>query len=276
MGGLVWLASYPKSGNTWMRHFLHSLIGASDRSHDINAMTELTTADNGAAWYQPFLDKPVGQCTDEEIAGVRPKALRMIADSAAGLVFVKTHNALVSHLGTAMIEGSVTAGAIYIVRNPLDVAISFARFMATDVDRAIAIMNSNGATVPSREHHAYQYYGSWSEHVLSWTRRPIRQLHVIRYEDMLEAPLDTFGRLAEFLRIGETRRELETAIAASAFERLREQEEEQGFTERPETAERFFREGRAGQWRETLNGAQIDAIVGAHREQMERFGYWPT
>ena len=47
------------------------------------------------------------------------------------------------------------------------------------------------------------------------------------------------------------------------------------FTEKPETTERFFREGRAGQWREQLSRAQIDAIAAANRAPMERFGYWP-
>jgi sulfotransferase family protein len=111
--------------------------------------------------------------------------------------------------------------------------------------------------------------------VLSWTRRPIRQLHVMRYEDMLERPLDAFGTLAGFLRLEQTRQELAAAIEASSFGKLREQEDEQGFSEKPETAERFFREGRAGQWHEALTSAQIDAIATANREQMERFGYRP-
>src|SRR5690348_6276843 len=129
-GGLVWLASYPKSGNTWTRHFLHSLIRPGDKSHDINAMNSLTTGDSAALWYKPFLEKPVEESSEEEIAAARPRAVKRIAESTERLVFVKTHNALVNHHGTPMIEPAVTAGAIYIVRNPLDVAISYARFMS--------------------------------------------------------------------------------------------------------------------------------------------------
>jgi hypothetical protein len=69
--------------------------------------------------------------------------------------------------------------------------------------------------------------------------------------------------------------ELADAIDRSSFERLREQEEKEGFRERPKKAERFFREGRTGQWKEVLTPAQIQRIVDAHGEQMQRFGYLP-
>jgi hypothetical protein len=276
MGGIVWLASYPKSGNTWTRHFLHSLIRSRERSHDINRMKSLTTGDSARAWYLPFIQKPEGEWTEEIISAARPQALRNIAASTDGIVFVKTHCAMVRHHGTPTIEPSVTAAAIYIVRNPLDVAISFAAFMGADVDAAITAMNRVGACVPTSERAVYQYYGSWGEHVESWTRRSAPQLHVMRYEDMLEKPLETFGALATFLRILPTRQELEEAIEASSFDKLKEQEDEFGFAEKPESAERFFRSGTSDQWRDVLTPKQIDAIVGPNRAQMERFGYWPA
>lgn len=273
MGALVWLASYPKSGNTWTRHFLHSLIRSPDQPQDINAMVRLTVADSTNNWYRDQLQKPVEDCSDEEIAAVRPAAVKNIAAGADGLVFVKTHNAMVKHLGTPMIEPSVTAGAVYIVRNPLDVAVSYAHFFGTTIDRAIERMNHEGTVAAKTEGQVYQYYGSWREHVHSWTRREVRQLHVMRYEDMLDKPFETFGRLAEFLRIAPTRERLEAAIAASSFDRLKEQEEATGFAEKPETSERFFRAGRAGQWRDRLTPEQVKAIVEPNREQMARFGY---
>ena len=72
-----------------------------------------------------------------------------------------------------------------------------------------------------------------------------------------------------------TQQELAEVIDRSSFEKLKEQEEKAGFRERPERAERFFRDGRAGQWKEVLTPAQIARIVDAHKEQMERFGYLP-
>ena len=93
------------------------------------------------------------------VAAARPLALRRIAQSTDGLVFVKTHNAFVKHLGTPTIEPSVTAGAIYIVRNPLDVAISFAAFKGGDIDEAIETMTAQGAIAEPTATMVYQYSG---------------------------------------------------------------------------------------------------------------------
>ncbi len=237
-------------------------------------MQNLTTGDSSHQWYEALLPKPLLDCSEEEIAAVRPDAIRAIADSADGLVFVKTHNAMAEHHGTPLIEPSVTAGAIYIVRNPLDVAVSYSHFIGASIDTAIDRMNTEASVVPTGEKQVYQYYGSWRENVYSWTRRPMRQLHVMRYEDMIEQPVPTFRRLAEFLRLSPSAAQLDAAIEASAFDRLRRQEDEQGFKEKPETAERFFRAGRAGEWRDVLTAAQVAAVKAVNREQMERFGYW--
>jgi hypothetical protein len=82
--------------------------------------------------------------------------------------------------------------------------------------------------------------------------------------------------LVRHLRLKPSRRQLKKAIEYSSFARLQAQEEEKGFRERPPHAsQNFFREGRAGQWKEVLTTAQIDRIVRDHGEQMQRFGYLP-
>lgn len=273
MGGIVWLASYPKSGNTWVRVFLHALFRAEGRG--LNRLNALSVGDAAAEWYRPLLRKPLADSSPEEIAKVRPLALKRIAATTNGLIFVKTHNALVAHAGSPMIATALTAGAIYIVRNPLDVAVSLASFLGRPLDDAIDELLRPAALMPASERFAYQYFGSWSEHVESWTRRPVRQLHVMRYEDMLEKPSETFGALARFLLLKPSAAELEAAIGEASFETLRRAEAEEGFVEKPPTAERFFREGRAGQWREALSGPQVARIADALAPQMARFGYRP-
>lgn len=112
MGGIVWIASYPKSGNTWTRNFLHNLLHPSGETHDINQMTGLTTYEIAGHWYRDLLSKPIKECEPAEIAAVRAQAQQRIADNADGLVFVKTHNALGADHGHSLINTKVTAGAI--------------------------------------------------------------------------------------------------------------------------------------------------------------------
>jgi len=88
---------------------------------------------------------------------------------------------------------------------------------------------------------------------------------------MLADPKKAFTALARHLLLNPTRRQLARAIEWSSFARL--QAQEKGFRERPPNADQsFFREGRAGKWKDALTAAQVDRIVRDHGEQMQRFG----
>jgi len=276
--GIVWLASYPKSGNTWTRSFLHNLAkikSGETGPQSINAMQRYTVWDIAKPLYAEVLGY---EPTDEhrpQIAAVRHKVQQRIADSLEGLIFAKTHAALIVNRGHTTLNFAVTSGAIYIIRNPLDVAISFAHHMGSSVNHAIDLMGHRGLESAMGSSAVYETYGSWSENVLSWTRKPHPAVYIMRYEDMLAEPVKTFGRLARHLLQEASSNELEEAIERSSFERLQSQEEQMGFIERPKEAQRFFREGRAGQWKDVLTAAQIKTIVRDHGEQMARFGYSP-
>lgn len=278
--GIVWIASYPKSGSTWARVFLHNLLSAMQNGEkgpaSINRMAAFTTWEIGAKSYEKFLGKHPQHATREEIAAARPKVQASIAERADGeLALVKTHSALVRDRGVPTINLSVTSGAIYIVRNPLDVAISYAHHMARSIDDAIAKMATVDAETHVRHNVVYEVQGSWSQHVASWTRKPHRAIQVLRFEDMLERPDIAFANLAKHLLLTPTAEQLQTAIEYSSFEQLKEQERREGFKEKPAEAERFFREGRSGQWREQLTDQQIRAVVVAHAAEMSRFDYLP-
>lgn len=284
MGGLVWLASYPKSGNTWTRNFLHNLLDVNNANTeamtttDINAMQAKTTWDSAYVWYNPFLDgKMFNEVQPQQIAAVRMQSHEFMAQKAGdGLLFVKTHNAMAAdHGGIPFINPAVTAGAVYIIRNPLDVVISYSNHLNRSIDQTIKLLSKKGAMILGSEKMAYELHGSWSEHVYSWTRKPNPSLHIMRYEDMLDKPQETFSQLTAFLRIDADADKIAKAIDASSFEKLKEQEQKSGFTEKPENAKQFFRKGQSGEWRSVLTKRQIKAIVTMQGEQMARFGYMP-
>lgn len=278
--GIVWIASYPKSGNTWVRAFLHNLVRLQKGEHgaqDINEMARFSTWDLDKKRYAEFLGfEPDNVRHRAEIAATRHAVHRRIADTSDGVVFIKTHNCLVTDRGHSTINFDVTSGAIYVLRNPLDVAISYAHHAGITVDKAIEEMSLPDAESRGNEDTVYEVVGSWSQHVWSWTRNPHRALHVMRYEDIVAGPETAFGALARHLVLNPTRRALKKAVAFSSFTRLQAQEAEKGFRERPPRADgNFFREGRAGQWKDVLTPAQVDRIIRDHGEQMSRFGYLP-
>ena len=275
--GIVWLASFPKSGNTWTRTFLHNLIKVQQAGEageqDINAMGRFSTWDILKNRYTDILGFEPSKDHCAEIAATRHQVQQQIADESDGIVFVKTHNALVTDRGHTTINTAVTSGAVYIVRNPLDVAISYAHHMSRSIDETITLMGTENMETQVTEKVIYEVYGSWSQHVLSWTRTPHRAIYVMRYEDMLRDPEKEFGGLACHLLLSPNESQLAQAIELSSFKKLREQEDSKGFREKPQKAERFFRDGTAGQWQTQLSDEQIKRIVSDHREQMVRFGY---
>jgi hypothetical protein len=275
MGHIVWLASYPKSGNTWLRAFLQSLIDPEKRL-DINRLGELFPYDVAAHYYQRLDPRPPTAYTRAEILAMRPRIQRMIAEAQPHMALVKTHSALVTEDGHPAIDPEVTAGALYLVRNPLDVAVSFSFHTGEAIDHVIDTMNLSHALAQSNEKAVSEHVGSWSENVESWTRRSDGSVHVARYEDMIEIPHKTFTDVVSFLKLAPKRSQLERALRQCSFRVLREQERRSGFVERPSTATTpFFRAGKTGEWRNALTPKQVDRLVDAHHGQMQRFGYLP-
>ncbi|MBT5434021.1 MAG: sulfotransferase domain-containing protein [Rhodospirillaceae bacterium] len=277
MGKIVWLASYPKSGNTWMRALLHNLFRNPDRPLPLNELGggQLTTAEAALHWYQGLDPRPLAEIPQEELDALRLRVHAAIAASLPGNIFCKIHGAIFELRGTMTVNLDVSAGAIYIVRNPLDVVLSYADFQGISVDVATKGLGARNFELPRDSDNVSEPLGSWSQNVESWTGQPSPALHVVRYEDLIAKPVAAFGKVAKFLGIDAPRPRLERAVRFSSFKVLRGQEDRSGFAERSPAQERFFRSGRAGGWRDALSDEQVTAIVSDHREQMVRFNYVP-
>jgi len=276
MGALIWLASYPKSGNTWMRSYLHNLLMNAQAPVPIDKLTHFCLGESAAGPYAALAGKPYETLEPEEIATLRPRVHVELTKASRDSVFVKTHNYMGTWFDQPLHNMDVTAGAIYMVRNPLDVAISLANHYVVTIDESIRKLGTIGTGTANEGGHVPEVHSSWSHHVESWTAHLNPQLLVLRYEDMLGDPQAAFGATARFLGLNPPQERLDRAIRFSSFKVLKEQEEKSGFIERPKNAKAFFREGRADQWREVLSPEQVRKIISDHRVQMERFNYVPA
>jgi hypothetical protein len=276
MGGIYWIASYPKSGNTWFRTFLHNLQSNTDAPVEINDLATGSIA-SSRSWIDRVVGFEVSDLTHEEIDRLRPDVYRW-ALQADEIGYHKIHDAYqIGADGVPLTSIEGTLGALYIVRNPLDVAPSFANHNRSSIDTAIELMgDSQGALSGSRRRlhrQLRQVLRSWSGHVESWVDAPGLNCHVLRYEDMHATPQQSFGAAAKFLGLPHDVERVQRAVAFSAFEELSRQEAEKGFRERPPRTERFFLQGKSGGWREKLTSEQVKRIVTDHGPMMQRFGY---
>lgn len=277
MGNIVWLASYPKSGNTWMRAFLFNLIERPTQPQTLARLPEYFESDADPRWYQPLLgDRAVADCDPAEIIALKQAADRAIAASRPrGSVLTKTHNRFGSWNGHPLHNLEVFAGAIYLVRNPLDTVLSVADHYGLDIDAAIDFMADERTATLNDRNTVTSVLGSWSDHVESWTGKEHPAICVLRYEDLLEKPHKAFTRAAKLLGLGADKQAIKRAVELSSFRVLKAQERKDGFVERSPESKAFFRKGRKNQWLTGLSDDQTARIVERHREQMDRFGYVP-
>jgi aryl sulfotransferase len=157
------------------------------------------------------------------------------------------------------------------------VAVSFAHHNACSLDTMIASMADDSYCLSCRPDRIggqiRQRLLSWSSHVLSWVDSMGDALHLMRYEDMVMKPFETFLGAARFAHLPDDPPRVQKAIRFSGFSELQKQETLHGFNQRPQNAASFFRKGKVGSWRESLTHQQVQQIIKDHRDVMKRFGY---
>jgi hypothetical protein len=143
MRKIIWIASFPKSGSTLVRMFLNAYVTGFPL--DINAQYQFACRDQQHRWYQHVAGKALEDCDPAELLYLRPSALmhyiQVIFPREACL---KTHCAAVDMDGIPLIPPRLTKQAVYLVRDPRDVAISYASHAGATIDKTIEKMAAMG------------------------------------------------------------------------------------------------------------------------------------
>lgn len=276
MSQLWWIASYPKSGNTWLRVFLANLQRTAALPADINALE--TPITHARSQFEEVLGYPTGELTPAEVQRLRPRVYHHLAQRTQERLYAKIHDAYTYVTPeTPLIPTQGTGGAWYLIRNPLDVCVSLAFHSASTIDATIAFMAEATSGLCQDQERLWpqfpQRLHSWSQHVQSWVDGPGFPVHVMRYEDMYHQPMATFAKAAAFAGLAHEPEPLALALQQSAFAELQHQEHTKGFREKLPGQRQFFRTGQPGAWRQHLTAAQAARLVADHMDVMRRFGY---
>lgn len=277
MSTAVWLASYPRSGNTWTRLALRSLSDGGEPI-ELSAISTFGRVSARRELIDRELEIDSGLLTEEETQEFRPDMHAVLYGEPGPPQIVKAHDAwLRTSSGRPIFDKSVTHAAIYLLRDPRDVAVSWARFLDWDIDRSVEYLADPtaflGHAVVNIGVQVRQPLGSWSAHVRSWLDDSDLDPLLVRYEDMVADPAEALRRMDARIRWNSSEEAITGAVAATRFDRLADKEKRHGFIEKSHRTDRFFRSGKAGSWRETLTGEQAARIERDHGEIMARFGY---
>jgi hypothetical protein len=279
-GNIIWLASYPKSGNTWFRVFYTNLVRDLDTPVSVNELEPRLIAAS-RTHFDDYTGVESSDLSRDEIERLRPRVYEIISrveGTDENPIFMKIHDAFTrTGDGRPLVSPQATQGAIYFLRNPLDVAVSFAHHSACDIDTIIGRMADESSCLNDRPDRIGNQFRqrllSWSNHVTGWVDGLGARLHLMRYEDMVRAPLDTFTSAVRFARLPDEPARIQKALRFSDIRELQRQEQAHGFKEKSQLAKSFFRKGKTGSWREVLTDRQAQRIIDDHRIVMKRFGY---
>lgn len=276
MAGIVMLSSYPKSGNTWFRMFLTNLIIDKEAPASINNIKT-----HGIAAGREIFDVITGieasDLTFDEIDNIRPDVYKYIASKSIDTMFMKIHDAYTFLDNGQPLIPSNGIKAIYIIRNPLDVAVSYSYHCNCSIDKAISDLCDKNCCfygeIGKLNWHLRQKLLTWSEHVESWVDNSEMSVHVIKYEDMKNNPFETFKNAAIFAGLCYDDDKIKKAIEFSDFKTLNNEEKQKGFKEKRSTDSLFFRKGQIGDWKNYLSEEHVNLIIKEHKKVMKRFGY---
>ena len=284
---IIWLASYPKSGNTWLRFYIISLLMGKKTDLNLNHLRAImnyphSTHFNGLV--SNLFD--LGEISKNWITSQKK------INSDNKLRFFKTHNMLGKYNGYPFTDAQNTLGTIYIVRDPRNVITSVKNhYSLSNYDEALKFVFKDDQilTLSDRQKALYlkskifpltQFVGSWKTHYLSWKNMKKNYI-LVRYEDLYENSKNEFTKVADFigglLKVKFTQAQIENAINLSSFERLENMEKENGFTEstinNDGNRNKFFFLGPKNDWRKILDKSISSDIEKKFEKEMKELKY---
>jgi len=256
---IVWLASYPKSGNTWVRLFIDSLLDSREKFVDINNIKI-----KQFPLRSHFDDLNVNIDNVNEFVSNCIIAQEKINLDKSIKIF-KTHNAFWKAGPFAFTNESNSKGVIHIVRDPRNVITSVLNHFSTEnYDEALKIMTNSkqslGSKIDNKETDLPTVVSSWSNHFNSWKKMKKNYL-LIKYENLLSNTEEEFNKIAKYLNVhlgkNYKMKEVIQAIKNCDFESLKKQENEYGFKESSQdkkgNIKKFFHLGPKNNWEDILD-----------------------
>ena len=275
---IVWIPSYPKSGNTWMRTILTGLIYSDSGKFNFDLLSNIDQFDNPIN-YQFVKDINITDYENLHKMQIVSKYWQQAQEKigSKNVIFYKTHSANYSYENLNYTNLKKTRGCIYMLRDPRDVAISYAKFIDSSLDETIAHMINSNRQIYNQTKTIGVVLSRWDYHVASWMSLDAPTL-IIRYEDLLNSSQKVMEELLKFMKdslkinFKYNDEKINNILESTSFSRLKENEEKKGFNEASKNS-KFFRSGKSNQWKSILSEKQLHIIETNLREYMLKFNY---
>jgi len=277
---IIWIASYPKSGNTWVRSFLTAYYYCKDGILDIANLNVIQDYPN-----KQFFKKEV---KEGEIYKHWEDSQKEICKNKK-IKFLKTHNSLISAFGKDFTHPKYSLGVVYIIRDPRNVITSLKNHNDFKTyDEALDLMQNDNAIINDYKHlknfAKTNIINSWRINYQSWLKNNFFRRLTLKYEDMISNPEETFRDLVVFInticRFNDNfdKQKFRNAIESTSFNNLKSLEEKGQFMENVYSVHdnrkiNFFNQGPKNDWRKHLDKDLLNKMNNFYKEDLEKFGY---
>jgi len=277
---IIWLASYPKSGNTFMRSFLSSYFFSKDGNFSFELLKNIKQYPNRDL----FTQLGVNIKDPNEIAKNHIRVQEFINKDKKSFKFLKTHSSFVKMDGFSFTDLANTLGVIYIVRDPRDVVVSFAHHNNQSIEKTTEMINSDFVLGAHSKNGMPVYMGSWSRNYNSWKVFNNKGKYLlIKFEDLIQDKEENFKKILNFIKILTKSnfeindKKIKKILEEIEFDKLKKLEEKEGFNE-AKTDEKgnnipFFREGKSNNWKKTLAPIIKTSIEATCQKEMQELKY---
>ena len=284
---IIWLASYPKSGNTWLRFFIISLLMGKKVDLNLNHLKAIISYPD-KIHFKGLLKNVLD--IDEIAKNWINSQNRINSDKT--FRFFKTHNMFIKYKDCSFTDINNTLATIHIVRDPRNVITSLKNHysLSNYEDAKKFLFYENQILTPSEKekekylnkekHPLPQIVGSWRTHYISWKNMK-KNYFLVKYEDLVKNPLEEFTKVTNFiskvLKVKFSNEQIENAVKLSSFRNLQSMEKKYGFTESSINNEgvknKFFYLGPSNDWNNILESNLVEEINKKYSTEMSELGY---
>ena len=276
---IIWLASYPKSGNTWLRSIIASLLYTNDGVFDFSLIKKI----------KQFPSRKTFKDFTENFNNINEiSKFWIIAQEKINLTneikILKTHNLNCKIKNNFFTDKSNTLGTIYVVRDPRSLVSSISNFYQKDYEKSKNFLISkqilSARPKDSKDNDIATLIGSWSDHYNFWTKKNSNLL-LIKYEDLILDIEKELNRiilyLTKFMKINVNSEKIKNIIDSTSFYQLQKMEEKGLFDENVyglnKEKIRFFNKGPTNDWKKELDKNIQTEIEKIFYKEMMELGY---
>jgi hypothetical protein len=281
---IIWIASYPKSGNTWIRSLLSTYLYSDKAIFNfelLNKILQFPDKKNFEYFTKDFSD--IKKISDYWMAAQD----RINLFNNNEIIFLKTHSALCTLAGNSFTNKNNTKAAIYIVRDPRNLITSFSHHYSMSAEESYNFLISKNKILTEGEWGSKNFgisavLGSWNDHYKSWKNINFAPILILKYEDLIrdtkKSLIKIINFLNKFMKIELDEKKVKKVINSCSFEKLAEMEKKYGFEESVKSKKNnkklnFFYLGKKNNWENLLNPQVEEKVRKAFNKEMKELDY---